>query len=62
MFLIIIRYIHEYRYLSTAPDHWKIAPLVDAEHPLPAPVEESTFATLFPKCVLREARIRIRMH
>eukprot|EP00455_Lapot_gusevi_P012718 TRINITY_DN1609_c0_g1_i1.p1 TRINITY_DN1609_c0_g1~~TRINITY_DN1609_c0_g1_i1.p1 ORF type:complete len:384 (-),score=102.53 TRINITY_DN1609_c0_g1_i1:59-1210(-) len=30
-------------------DHWKIEPLVDKEHPLPPPLEESSFATLFPK-------------
>jgi len=29
-------------------DHWKIDP-VDADNPLPAPLEESSFATLFPK-------------
>lgn len=29
-------------------DHWKVEP-VTAEDKLPAPVEESSFATLFPK-------------
>eukprot|EP00456_Euglypha_rotunda_P020776 TRINITY_DN18033_c0_g1_i9.p1 TRINITY_DN18033_c0_g1~~TRINITY_DN18033_c0_g1_i9.p1 ORF type:complete len:160 (-),score=17.34 TRINITY_DN18033_c0_g1_i9:11-490(-) len=36
-------------------DHWKIDP-VTKENPLDAPVEESSFATLFPK--YREAYIR----
>eukprot|EP00808_Paulinella_micropora_P007993 g35086.t1 len=36
-------------------DHWKIEP-VTADNPLPAPIEESSFATLFPK--YREKYIR----
>lgn len=54
-------YLHSHRYRKDKPwdtddiDHWKVDP-VTPEEKLPAPLEESSFATLFP--TYREQYIR----